>query len=157
MDSTSYRRLSAALCLVGLLGVAGCDKGPEQLAKAEAQYTDLIQRGVPPKDPAWDEVVSAFESIPKDSSARPKAELHLVALRALRGTLPLRPLVTPGGIGPGTSAVATQRGECEKLVREMGRATEERREKMREALQECREKLDRLEAANHPPGEDGGH
>jgi hypothetical protein len=153
-----HRRWTAVLCLLGLLGLAGCDEGPKQLAKAEAQYTDLVQRGVSPTDPAWDGVMAAFEAIPKDSKARAEAEQRLAAVRALRGTLPPRPLATPGAMGPGVEAAVAQRAECERLAKELGMAKEERREMVRQALAACREKLVRLEAAAHPPGEGGdGH
>ncbi len=151
-----HRRLAAMLCVLGLLVLPGCDKGPEQLAKAEAQYADLVQHGVPPRDPAWDSVIAAYEAIPKDSKARPKADSRLAALRALRGKLPPRPLATPGGlVGPDVDAVVTQRAECEKLARLMGVEKESRREQVRQQLDACREKLVRLEATAHPPGEGG--
>jgi hypothetical protein len=149
------RRVVAALCMLGLLVLPGCDKGPEQLSKAEAQYADLINRGVPPRDPAWDAVIAALEAIPKDSKARPAAERQLAAIQTLRGKLPLRPLATPGATGPGADAVEAQRAECEKLAKELGTAVEARREEVSKALGECREKLVRLEAAAHPPGEGG--
>jgi hypothetical protein len=158
MVSTSlHRRLAAVLCVVGLLALPGCDTGPDQLAKAEAQYSELVQRGVPPKDPAWDAVIAAYDAIPKDSRARPKADLRLAALHALRGKLPPRPLATPGGgvVSPDIDAVATQRAECEKLARLLGMEKEERREMVRQQLDACREKLVRLEATAHPPGEGG--
>jgi hypothetical protein len=151
-----HRRLPAVLCVMALLVLSGCDKGPEQLARAEAQYTDLVQRGVPPRDPAWDSVIAAFEAIPKDSKARPQAELRLATLRTLRGNLPPRPLATPGATGPGADAVEAQRAECEKLAKELGLATQDTRERARQALQACRETLVRLEATTHPPGEEGG-
>jgi hypothetical protein len=158
MVSTSLQRRLAVLgCMLGLLVLPGCDKGPDQLAKAEAKYSDLIQRGVPPTDPAWDEVVDALHSIPKDSKARPEAERRLAAVEALRGRLPPRPLATPGAMGPGTDAVVAQRAECAKLAMELGRTTEERREHIRQALDACREKLVRLEASAHPPGEGDEH
>ncbi|WP_224244673.1 hypothetical protein [Hyalangium gracile] len=156
MVFTSLQRPLAALgCVLVLLVLPGCDKGPEQLARAEARYADLIQRGVSPKDPAWDEVIAAFEAVPRDSKARAEAERRILAVEALRGPLPPRPLATPGAMGPGTDAVVAQRAECERLAREMGRATEERREQVRQALNACREKLVRLEATSHPPGEGG--
>jgi hypothetical protein len=153
VSTSSYRHLAALLCVLGLLGLPGCDRGPEQLAQAEARYTELIQRGVPPKDPAWDSVIAAFEAIPKDSTARPKAELRLAALKALRGQLPPRPLATPGAVGPGADAVEAQRAECEQLAKDLGLVAEQQREQTRQALGVCREKLARLEAAAHPPGE----
>lgn len=147
------RRLAAAVCALGLWGLPGCDKGPEQLAQAEAQYADLVGRGVAPRDPAWDSVIATFEAIPRDSKARPEAERRLQALKALRGNLPPRPLATPGATGPGTDAVEAQRAECERLAKELGVAAQAQREEVLRALGGCREKLGRLEAAAHPPGE----
>jgi hypothetical protein len=111
---------------------------------------------VSPKDPAWDSVIAAFEAIPKNSKARPEAERRLETLRALRGNLPPRPLATPGATGPGTDEVEAQRAECARLAKELGTATEAQREEVSRALVACREKLVRLEASAHPPGE-GAH
>jgi hypothetical protein len=147
---------TAVVWVLGLLVLPGCDEGPKQLARAEAQYSELIQRGVPPRDPAWDAVIAAFEAIPKDSRARPEAERRLEVLRTLRGTLPPRPLATPGATGPGTDELEAQRAECEKLAKELGVAAEGKREQVGRALGVCRERLARMEAAAHPPGE-GGH
>ncbi|HYH96868.1 hypothetical protein [Hyalangium sp.] len=153
----THRRLAAGVCLLGLLVLPGCDDGPKQLEKAKARYVELVDRGVPPRDPAWDEVITALEAIPKDSKAWPEAEQRLEALRTLKGRkLPSRPLATPGVTGPGADAVEAQRAECERLAKELGTAAEERREEVSRALGACREKLVRLEAAAHPPGE-GGH
>jgi hypothetical protein len=149
------RRWAAVACVLGLLVWPGCDEGPKQLAQAEAQYADLIARGVPPREPAWDAVIAAFEAIPRDSKARPEAERRLEALRTLRGALPPRPLATPGAAGPGTDAVEAQRAECERLAKALGEAPEGRREEVSRALGVCREKLIRLEASAHPPGEGG--
>lgn len=148
-------RWTAVACVLGLLVLPGCDEGPKQLAKAEAQYADLIERGVPPRDPAWDAVIASFEAIPKGSKARPEAELRLEALRTLRGTLPPQPLATPGATGPGTDALDAQRAECARLAKELGGAPEGRREEASRALGECHAKLVRMEASAHPPGEEG--
>ncbi len=154
--SSNKRCLPAAvlLCLAVLM-LPGCDKGPEQLAKAEAQYADLVQRGVHPKDPAYDAVIAAFEAIPRDSKARAAADERLAALRAVRGRLPPRPLATPGATGPGTDAVDAQRVKCEALAKELGTVAEAQRKAVLEALGECRATLAKLEAAAHPPGEHG--
>jgi hypothetical protein len=84
------------LCL--LLSLAACkrDEGPERLARAEAKYAELVERGVPPANPAWDAVIAELESVPRDSKARPEAERRLAALRELREPLPPRPLARPG-------------------------------------------------------------
>jgi hypothetical protein len=145
----------AVLLSLVLLGLPGCDKGPEQLAEAEARYAGLVQRGVHPKDPAYDAVIAAFEAIPKDSKARPQADQRLAALRAVRGALPPRPLATPGAAGPGTDEVDAQRVKCEALAKELGTAAEAQREAVLKALGECRAALVKLEAAAHPPGEHG--
>nr|QKW93635.1 hypothetical protein [Cystobacter sp.] len=87
------------LLLVLALTVGACrkDEGAERLARAEASYAALVERGVPPKDPAWDGVIAELESVPRDSKARPEAERRLAVLRELRSTpLPRRPLSRPG-------------------------------------------------------------
>jgi len=150
-----HRWLAAMVGVLALLVLPGCDEGPKQLAQAEAQYADLVGRGVSPRDPAWDAVIAAFEAIPKGSKARPEAERRLETLRTLRGKLPPRPLATPGATGPGVDAVEAQRAECERLAKELGTAAEGQREEVSRALAACREKLVRLEAAAHPPGEGG--
>ncbi|HLK99422.1 MAG TPA: hypothetical protein VK539_02515 [Myxococcaceae bacterium] len=155
MSSKTRCLPTAALLTLALWGLPGCDKGPEQLARAEAQYADLVQRGVPPRDPAYDAVMAAFEAIARDSKARAAADERLSALRAVRGGLPPRPLATPGVTGPGTDAVDAQRVKCEALARELGTVAEERREAVRQALGECRAALVKLEASAHPPGEHG--
>jgi len=154
--SSNKRCLPAAvLFTVAVLVLPGCDKGPEQLARAEAQYADLVQRGVHPKDPAYDAVIAAFEAIPKDSKSRAAAEERLAALSAVRGGLPPRPLATPGVTGPGTDAVDAQRVKCEALAKELGTVAEDGRQAVLKALGECRAALVKLEAAAHPPGEHG--
>ncbi|MDY7227620.1 hypothetical protein [Hyalangium rubrum] len=155
MSSTFQRLPAAVLLALGLLVLPACDKGPEQLAKAQAQYADLVQRGVNPRDPAYDAVIAAFEAIPKDSKARAEADARLAALRALRGPMPPRPLATPGATGPGTGELEAQRAACEALAKELGTAPSERRETVRQALAECRARQVRLEADSHPPGEHG--
>jgi hypothetical protein len=86
------------LVLCFLLGVGACrrDEGPERLARAEAKYTELVERGVPPASPAWDAVIAELETVPRDSKAWPEAERRLATLRELRAPLPPRPLSRPG-------------------------------------------------------------
>ncbi|ADO69075.1 hypothetical protein [Stigmatella aurantiaca] len=164
MSSSFHPLPLVTILLLGLLLGAGCDKGAKQLQQAEAQYADLVQRGVPPRDPAYDAVIAAFEAVPKDAKGRAEAERRLAAIRSLRGTLPPRPLATPGASGPGADAVDAQRAVCEALAQELGVAGEARREEVKKALVECQAKLVRLEATSHPPGEEvdahgpeGGH
>jgi hypothetical protein len=88
------RALLPALLL--LLGACHKDEGPERLARAEAKYAELVERGVRPDDPAWDGVIAELESVPRDSKARPEAERRLATLKELRSTrLPRRPLARP--------------------------------------------------------------
>jgi hypothetical protein len=97
--SPIYRSRPAVLLLIlGALTLGACrkDEGPERLARAEAKYAELVERGVPPKDPAWDAVIAEFESVPRDSKARPEAEQRLTALRRIREPIPRRPLSRPG-------------------------------------------------------------
>ncbi|MCY1082111.1 hypothetical protein [Archangium lansingense] len=99
--SSSYRsrRVVVPLLLSLLVTLGACkrDKGPEQLARAEAKHAELVERGVPPKDPAWDAVISELEKVPPDSKAYAEAQRRLTRLRELRSTpLPRRPLSRPG-------------------------------------------------------------
>ena len=97
--SLIHRRPPAAVLLLvlGTLSLGACrrDEGPERLARAEAKYTDLVERGVSPRDPAWDAVIAELESVPRDSKARPEAERRLATLREFRAPLPRRPLARP--------------------------------------------------------------
>ncbi|MCP3139405.1 hypothetical protein [Pyxidicoccus xibeiensis] len=151
------RRLPAALPLVlCLLLASGCDKGPEQLRDAEAQYQALVDKGVPPTNPAWDAVVAALEAVPRDSKARPEAEQRLAAIRGVRGRLPPRPLATPGATGPGTDEADAKRAACEALAKRLGQTQDDTaREPLKQALEQCRADLVRLEARSHPAGEHG--
>ena len=154
---TAYPRHSAALLLMGLLALSGCsrDPGPEQLAKAEGRYQELINQKVAPRDPAWDEDVSQLEAVPKDSRSRPEAERRLTALKAAREQIPTRPLARPGATGAGASEVETKRAACEALAKKLGGSTTEPgRDQLRKALETCQEDLVRLEANDHPPGEE---
>ncbi|WP_257453462.1 hypothetical protein [Archangium lipolyticum] len=93
-----YRsRLAVMLLAVGCLVLGACrkDEGAERLARAQGKYADLVERGVPPRDPAWDGVISELESVPGESKARPEAERRLAAIRRLRAPLPPRPLARP--------------------------------------------------------------
>ena len=97
--SLIYRcRRTLVLLVLAALALSACtrDEGPERLARAEAQYAQLVEQGVPPRDPAWDAVIAGFESVPRDSKAWPEAERRLALLRELRTTpLPRRPLSRP--------------------------------------------------------------
>ena len=91
------RGLLLAVLLLGALPACKRDEGPERLARAEAQYTDLVDRGVPLQDPAWEAVIAAYEAVPPDSKARVQAEQRLAVLRERRAVpLPRRPLSRPG-------------------------------------------------------------
>jgi hypothetical protein len=153
----TIRRLRAVLPLVLCLQLgAGCDKGPDQLRDAEAGYRELVDRKVPPRDPAWDAVIAAFEAVPQDSKARAEAEQRLAAIRTLRGPLPPRPLATPGATGPGTDEADAKRAACEALAKKLGQTHEESaRVPLQQALAQCHQELTRLEAHGHPVGEQG--
>lgn len=93
------RRVVVPLLLGVLLTVGACkrDAGPEQLARAEAKHAELVERGVSPRDPAWDAVIGELEKVPADSKAYAEAQRRLTRLEALRSTpLPRRPLSRPG-------------------------------------------------------------
>ncbi|PTL81404.1 hypothetical protein [Vitiosangium sp. GDMCC 1.1324] len=92
------RRAVVPLLLGLVLSLGAChrDEGPERLARAEAKYADLVERGINPSDPAWDVVIAELESVPQDSKARPEAERRLKLLRERRSIpLPPRPLSRP--------------------------------------------------------------
>lgn len=92
------RRVVVPLLLGGLLLLGAChkDEGPERLARAEAKYAELVERGVTPGDPAWDGVIAELESVPRDSKARPEAERRIARIKELQVTrLPPRPLARP--------------------------------------------------------------
>jgi hypothetical protein len=153
----TFRRVRTALPLVLCLHLAaGCDKGPDQLRDAEAEYRAPIDRKVPPRDAAWDAVIAAYEAVPRDSKARPEADQRLAAIRTLRGTLPPRPLATPGATGPGTDEADAKRAACAALAKKLGQTREEAaRAPLQAALEQCRVDLTRLEAHGHPTGEQG--
>ena len=157
--TTAIRRPLAALPLtLCLLLAPGCerDKGLEQLRDADADYRELIERKVPPRNAAWDSVIAAFEAVPRDSKARPEADARLSAIRTLRSELPPRPLATPGATGPGADAADAKRAACEALAKRMGEAQDDKaREPLRQALAQCHADLTRLEAHSHAPGEQG--
>nr|WP_242589245.1 hypothetical protein [Corallococcus macrosporus] len=145
------------MLLAGLLALSGCstDPGPEQLRKAEARYQELIDRKLAAQDPAWAEVAAQFEAIPKDSKARPEAEKRLAALKTAREKIPPRPLARPGATGQGASDVEAKRAACEALAKKMGESqTDVMRDTLRKVLETCQAELVRLEANEHPPGEE---
>lgn len=153
----AYPRHSAVLLLMGLLALSGCsqDPGPEQLAKAEGRYQELINQKVSPQDPAWNDVVTGFEAVPKDSKVRPEADKRLAALKAAREKAPPRPLARPGSTGTGASELETKRAACEALAKKLGEARgDTTREMLRKVLRSCEDEVVRLEANNHPPGEE---
>jgi hypothetical protein len=152
---TPTRPIVLAALLLGLLAGPGCDRGragkeaQAKLAQAEALYAELVGRGVHPRDPAFDAAIAAFEAVPPGTPARQAAEQRLGAIRALRGTLPPRPLATPGATGLGTDAVDAQRATCEALAKTLGATPAEQRQPVLEQLAACRDRLARLEAHRH--------
>jgi hypothetical protein len=79
------------------LGACNRDAGPGLLASAGKKHAELVERGVPPKDPAWDAVIGELELIPPGSKAYAEAQRRLSRLKELRTTpLPRRPLSRPG-------------------------------------------------------------
>ncbi len=92
-------RAMVPLLLGVLLALGACkrDAGPEQLARAEAKHAELVERGVSPRDPAWDAVIAELEKVPPDSKSFAEAQRRVTRLRELRSTpLPRRPLSRPG-------------------------------------------------------------
>ncbi len=150
------------LVLLGLLALPGCKNNPReeaeaQFQKADAQYLALLERGVHPRDPAFDAVIAAFEAVHPGTKARHEAEARLASIRALRGPLAPQPLAVPGATGPGTNEVDAQRAACEALAKKLGATPVEQREPVRKELGVCREKLVRLQAHSHPEPDPGSH
>ena len=154
--------LPTPLLLLALLLCTACqkqDEGPERLRQADARYEALVAGGVQsaPADPRVQALIQEYEAIPEDSKARPQAEKRLAALRGLTRRPPPRPLAVPGSEGPGASAADLQRAACAKLAEQLGTSSAEARPALQRSLAECREKQARLEADEHPPGEDDAH
>lgn len=109
MSPTLHRRPVRRWLPLGLvLSLVACsrDEGPERLADAQRKYADLVERGIPPRDPAWDPVFSELESIPVGSKVRLEAERRLKLLRELRSTpLPRRPLSIPSELDGGSPSL----------------------------------------------------
>jgi hypothetical protein len=95
--TTTPRRL-VVLLLLAALGAGACrqDEGRQRLRRAEQLYAQLVERGVPPSDPAYEPVIAELEAVPEDSPAYAQARQRLQALSALRNPLPPRPLRVPG-------------------------------------------------------------
>lgn len=144
-----------ALLLAGLMTLSGCSGGKREeeararLREAEAAYTALVERGVHPRSPAFDDVIARFEAVPTGTKARAEADERLAALRTLRSALPPRPLAVPGATGPGTDAVDAQRAKCEALAKKLGATPPEQREPVRRELTRCQNELTRLHAHTH--------
>lgn len=100
MSPINRSRRAVVPFLLGILLTLGAckrDAGPEQLARAEAKHAELVERGVPVKDPAWDAVLGELEKVPPDSKSFAEAQRRISRLRELRSTpLPRRPLSRPG-------------------------------------------------------------
>jgi hypothetical protein len=155
------RTFTGLVVAVGL-ALSGCsrDPGPELLKKADQRYQELITQGTMPQDAAWNDVVTQLEAIPKDSKARPDAERRLTALKAAQVKPPPRPLARPGSTGTGASDVEVKRAACEALAKKLGQTQmDAMREPLKKALEACQLELVRLEATDHPPGEEvpGAH
>jgi hypothetical protein len=154
--------LLLALALPALLLLPACteDEGPERLAQADARYTALVEAGVQgsANDPRVAALIRDYEAIAPDSKAWPQAQKRLAALRALAAPLPPRPLAVPGSSGPGATAADLQRAACARLAEQLGASAPAGRPALERALGECRQKQSRLEADEHPAGEqDGAH
>lgn len=125
----------------------GCrkDVGVQRLAQAEARYEALLNEGVGPRNPRFDEVRSLLREVPPDSKAHPQAQALLQKLEAF-SAIPERPLAVPGREAP---------GRCEPLVQALGSAQGEARERLLEELRACRVEEERRKAHDHPEGEHG--
>jgi len=161
----AHRFLRAAWPLVAALalGVVGCkrDEGPAQLAAAKAQYVALVDLRANPDDARFDDLLAQLATIPADSSARPEADKFTGAILGARRGPPMRPL---SPVAPTTRPMSAEEARmqqiqsaCARLAEQLGGAQPEQRARLSDALQRCREQLERAKVSHpHPEGE-GGH
>lgn len=149
-------RAGLALALLLLLLTASCkDVGVERHKQALEQYTDCANRRVPPSDLCFTEVLAILETVPKSSSARPRADALRDGLLTARRPKLRSPLAVQGGprLPPEVTLLLQQ---CQRLAEQLGALPEaERRKKLLE-LDACREKAERLDAKHAHGEEDGG-
>lgn len=156
------RRLSWTLLTVLALGTSGCnrDKGPEQLTAAKERYSALVDMRANPDDPRFDTLMQELAAIPQDSSARAEADQLTRAIRGARRGPPMRPL---SPVAPSTKPMSAEEARmqevqsaCARLAEQLGVAQEAERARLADALQRCREQLERAKVTHpHPEGGDG--
>lgn len=161
---SSFRPSSAAWLLIAALAVStsGCkrDEGPEQLAAAKAKYASLVELRANPDDPRFDDLISQLGEIPADSSAKAEANQLTQAIVGARRGPPMRPL---SPVAPTTKPMSAEEARmqdvqrvCARLAEQLGAADENERVRLSDALQRCREQLERAKVSHpHPDGE--GH
>lgn len=156
----------ALLLLLAALAFTACQKdpGPEALATSKARYAELLEQGTSPDDPRFHALMAELEAIPEDSAAAPEARRLVAAIRGAQRGAPMRPLAPVAPDAPPTSPEEARLREiqraCGRLAEQLGAAESgETQERLRDALQRCREQVERakvthLHPGEAPPGED---
>ena len=156
----------ALLLLLGALTFIACpkDPGPEALGASKARYAELLEQGTSPDDPRFHALMAELDAIPEDSAAAPEARRLIAAIRGAQRGPPMRPLAPVAPDAPPTSPEEARLREiqraCGRLAEQLGAAEAgAEQERLREALQRCREQVERakvthLHPGEAPPGED---
>src|SRR5690606_9534839 len=168
MAVTHPRRLPprALLLLLSALFFTACPKDPgtETLAQSRARYAELLEQGTSPDDPRFHALIAELDAIPEDSDAAPEAQRLIAAIRGAQRGPPMRPLAPVAPDAPPTSPEEARLREiqraCGRLAEQLGAsAPGDSQDRLREALQRCREQVERakvthLHPGEAPPGED---
>lgn len=148
------------LLLLGALTFTACSKdpGPEALATAKARYAELLEQGTSPDDPRFHELMRDLEAIPSDSRAAPEAQRLIAAIRGAQRGPPMRPLAPVAPDAKPTSPEEARLREiqraCGRLAEQLGETPEgDAHERLRAALQRCREQVERAKVTHLHPGE----
>jgi hypothetical protein len=149
-------RIGFALTL--LLLTASCkDEGVERHKQALEKYSACVIKAVPPNDPCFAEVLTILDTIPKSSSARPRADALRESLQTARQPRIRTPLAVQGGphLPP---EVVTQLQQCQRLAEQLGATPEADRPARLRELDACRAKAETLNSHHgHGDDADGGH
>lgn len=169
VKASTVRRLTRwmALFLAGL-SLAACrkDLGVEQLAKAKAHYSALLQKSTPLNAPEFDALALELAAVPQDSSAKPEAARLEASLGAARKMLVRAPLAVMGAAAR-EPTITSQMEACAALAGQLGDAVDDAgRGRLMRALDDCRRRAEVLDArlvhSQHPEEthegaeEDGG-
>lgn len=152
-------RLASHCLLLGALLLAGCpkaDPGLEQLEDLKARYAELLEQGVSPDDPRFHALAGSLAEIPSDSAAAPEAQRLVTAIRGAQRGLPMRPLAP---VAPDAKPTSLEEARLREIQRACGRLAEqlgqtppgEEHERIRGALQRCREQVERAKVTHEHP------